>query len=114
MKDIRVLDKTVGLRNMAGDVELYHLVLDEFFNENQDTIDNLDIAISEKRYTDAAQIVHKVKGSSGSIGAKSLYDISVMLHKALKEEREEEILSLKENFSQLLRRLLEEIKEFKN
>ncbi|MDD3521294.1 MAG: transporter substrate-binding domain-containing protein, partial [Actinomycetota bacterium] len=72
-EDLSVLDKSAGLKNIGGNEELYLLVLNEFFNENKNTVNELSEAIGEKRYADAAQIVHKVKGSSGSIGAKKLY-----------------------------------------
>jgi two-component system sensor histidine kinase/response regulator len=72
-------------------------------------LDRLAAAVSEKRYADAVQIVHKVKSSSGSIGAKSLYDAAMALQKALYEEKEEEVVSLQERFSELFRRLLEEL-----
>lgn len=107
-----VLDKSAGLKNMGGDIELYRQVLNEYFNENKDTVDKLSLAIHDKRYADAAQIVHKVRGSSGSIGAKVLYDLTITLQRVLNEENENEIPHLKEKFSRILRKLLEEIIEF--
>ena len=108
---MRVLNQSAGLKNVGDDLEIYQLVLNEYFNENKDTIDNLSLAINKKRYEDAAQIVHKVKGSSGSIGARVLYDVSVSLQRVLKEEKEDEIMPLQEEFSYLLQHLLKEIKE---
>lgn len=110
--DKPVLDKALGMRNMGGDPELYRRVLDEFFNENQDTADKLAAAIHNERYTEAAQIAHKVKSSLGSIGAKPLYDIAIALQKASNEEIKEEIQLLQEKFSRLLKKLLREIEEF--
>jgi len=110
--NMRVLDQSAGLKNVGNDPEIYQLVLNEYFKENKDTIDNLSLAINEKKYEDAAQIVHKVKGSSGSIGARALYDVSVILQRVLKEEKEDEIMPLQEKFSYLLQHLLEEIMEF--
>ena len=110
-KDTDVLDSQMGLKNMGGNEELYYQVLKEYSNENQDTLDRLEAAVREKRYTDAVQIVHKVKSSSGSIGAKSLQDTATSLQKALNQENENEILQLQDRFSKLLRTLLEEIKQ---
>lgn len=104
-----VLDKQLGLRNMGGNEELYLQVLKEYRRENQDTLDRLDAAVRGKRYADAAQMVHKIKGSSGSIGAESLQEAAASLQKALKEEKEEEIAALQDKFAELLRRLLKEI-----
>ena len=108
--DTAVLDRQLGIKNMGDNLDLYHQVLEEYRNENQDTLDKLEAAVSEKRYADAGQIVHKVKSSSGSIGAKSLHEIAIALQKALKEEKEAEIVPLHDRFSKLLRKLLEELK----
>jgi len=107
-----VLDRQLGLKNMGDNEELYHLVLKEYCKENQDTLDRLETAIREKRYADAAQIVHKAKSSSGSIGAKAIQDVAASLQKALEEEKGEEIMSLYGRFYKLLGKLLEELKQF--
>jgi signal transduction histidine kinase/DNA-binding response OmpR family regulator len=91
VKNVSVLDQAAGLMNMGGNAELYQQVLNEYARENRDIVDKLKLAIQEKRYGDAAQIVHKVKSSSGSIGAKPLYDVSIALQEALNEQKEEEI-----------------------
>ena len=98
---------------MGNNSELYHRVLEEYRSENLDTLTKLGAAIREKRFSDAADIVHKVKSSSGSIGAKSLYDTAVLLQKALDEEREEDIASLFDRFSKLFEKLLEELNDLK-
>ncbi|HHW47733.1 MAG TPA: transporter substrate-binding domain-containing protein [Clostridiaceae bacterium] len=110
-KNASVLDQAAGLKNMGGSLELYRKVLNKYASENQDTVDKIRQAIYEKRYVDAAQIVHKIKSSSGSIGAKPLYEVSMALQKALNEQKEEEIPALEEKFSRLLCRLLDEIKK---
>jgi CheY-like chemotaxis protein len=104
-----VLDRQLGLKNMGGSEELYHQVLKEYRKENQDILERLEAAIREKRYADAAQIVHKVKSSSGSIGAKSLQEAASSLQKALEEEKEKAIVPLQDRFSKLLGKLLEEL-----
>lgn len=107
----RVLDRSVGLRNLDGDSEAYRQVLDEFLHENQNTVDKLARAIREERYAEAEQVVHKVKSSLGSIGAQVLYDTAVALQRALSEANKEDILRIKDEFSALFARLLEEITE---
>ena len=104
-----VLDRQLGLKNMGGSEELYHQVLKEYRKENQDILERLEEAIREKRYADAAEIVHKVKSSSGSIGAKSLQEAASSLQKALEEEKEKAIVPLQDRFSKLLGKLLEEL-----
>ncbi|KXL51776.1 signal transduction histidine-protein kinase BarA [Anaerotignum neopropionicum] len=105
----KILDETAGLRNMGGNLEVYRQVLNEYYNENQETLEKLSLAVNEMRYADAAQIVHKVKSSSGSIGAKSLYELSIKLQKALDEKKEDEIALLQKEYSRRLKKLLAEI-----
>jgi two-component system sensor histidine kinase/response regulator len=109
-KDFAVLDRQLGLKYMGGSQDLYNQVLTEYLDENQDTLDRLEAAVREKRYADAGQIVHKVKSSSGSIGAKSIQEAAVSLQRVLKEENEDEIEPLHDRFSKLFRKLLEELK----
>ncbi|HQA60115.1 MAG: Hpt domain-containing protein [Tepidanaerobacteraceae bacterium] len=54
--------------------------------------------------------MHKIKSSSGSIGARPLQHVASSLQKALEEENEEEIEPLKESFLKLLGKLFEELK----
>jgi len=108
-KDTAVLDRQQGLENMGGNAELYHQVLAEYYHENENTSEKLAIAVRERKYAEAAQIVHKIKSSSGSIGARTLHDVAVSLQKALIEENENEIVPLHETFSKLLKVLLEEL-----
>jgi len=108
--NIPVLDRQLGLRNMGGNEELYNQVLREYYYENQDTLERLEAVVREKRYSDAAQIVHKIKSSSGSIGAPSLHDAASALQRVLNQGKTEEIIPLQNSFSQLLSRLLDELK----
>ena len=104
-----VLDRTAGLKSMGGRADIYQEVLMEYFDENQETGDKLAHAIKEKRYEDAVQIVHKVRSSSGSIGATSLYELSAKLLRSLGKGKEVEIAFLGDEFIGGLRKLLEEI-----
>jgi two-component system sensor histidine kinase/response regulator len=104
-----VLDQAAGLQNMGGAAEAYQQVLREYYNENRGTLNRLSLAVDEKRYAEAAQIVHKMKSSSGSIGAKSLHELSNKLQKALENEREAEATLLIKDFSVLFQRALQEI-----
>lgn len=106
-----ILDKVSGLKNMGGNAGIYRQVLAEYYKENKDTLDKLSYAIDEKRYADAAQIVHKVKSSSGSIGAQSLYELAVKLQKAIGDRNEGDIDLLQKDFDHDFRKLLEEVTE---
>lgn len=109
MVQSQVLDKAAGLESMGGSEEIYRQVLLEYARENADTSRKLDLAMAQQRFAEAAGIVHKIKSSSGSIGAGALYQTCAKLQKALEEERTDEIGALRDAFDSLLNGLLKEI-----
>ena len=109
MVQSQVLDKAAGLDSMGGSEEIYRQVLLEYARENADTSRKLDQAMAQRRFAEAAGIVHKIKSSSGSIGAGALYQTCAKLQKALEEERTDEIGALRDAFDSLLNGLLKEI-----
>lgn len=109
MVQSQVLDKAAGLDSMGGSEEIYRQVLLEYARENADTSRKLDQAMAQRRFAQAAGIVHKIKSSSGSIGARALYQTCAKLQKALEEERTDEIGALRDAFDSLLNGLLKEI-----
>lgn len=66
----------------------------------------------DKRYIEAARVIHKVKGSSGSIGAKKIYELAIELQKVLELEQETDIRALYEDFHGTFKRLLAEITDY--
>lgn len=80
-----VLDEATGLNNTGGNQELYTMLLSIFKQEHAQTIEELELAMHNTDGTMAAGIVHKIKGSCGTIGAKQLYRICVDLQNALKQ-----------------------------
>jgi HPt (histidine-containing phosphotransfer) domain-containing protein len=78
-----VLDEAFGIRLLGGNATLYSMVLKEFFKENIFLIQTIGAQIERGDYQEAAKTAHKVKGSSGSIGAKQLRDTASELQRAL-------------------------------
>ncbi len=105
-----VLDQALGLKNMGGNTELYRRVLKEYLKENTDTYSKIDAAIQNQNYTEAVKIVHKIKSSSGSIGAQRVYNTAVEFQRALADEDTEKIQLIKLGFEEKLLALLTEIK----
>ncbi len=103
------LDAAAGLRLLGGRNDLYEMVLKEFYAENETVLQLLQEAIGKADYQEAAQIAHKIKGSSGNIGAKKLHTISAELQKSLREENNREITRLHQQFESELGRVLQEI-----
>jgi len=108
----QIVDFHDGLKRIGGDRSIYQLVLQSFAEENNNVGAQLESAIQAKDYEQGEQIVHKIKSSAGSIGAKSLHDISVELQRALKENDERESAKLSVEFYKCLKRTLIVIQEF--
>jgi len=101
-----------GIKRMGGDKAIYRLVLQSFAGENYGVEEQLRSAIQLRNFTQGEQIVHKIKSSAGSIGAKNLHDVAAELQLAFKEENEAAIMELTAEFDECLTRTLLEIKKF--
>ncbi|NTV90871.1 MAG: response regulator [Clostridiales bacterium] len=108
---VKVLDIEAGVKSVGGNKELYLKILDEYYNENRDVAKQLDTSIAGGDLREAAQIVHKIKSSSGSIGAKGLYEVCISLQKALGDGDTQEIGKLQAEFDNLLSEVLNSIKK---
>lgn len=101
-----------GLKRIGGDRELYRLILSEYRNENSEIPENLEKAVVSRDFLRAGDIVHKIKSSSGTIGAMKLFNLAADLQKALKAEDEALSDSLSISFAENLRQVLSEIDSF--
>lgn len=94
-----------GLKLLGGNVALYHMVLREYHTENIGLIEEISSQIESGSLSEAAKTVHKIKGSSGNIGAKSLYTVASKLQKALESgspEAGELFKEFKQTFEQVM------------
>jgi signal transduction histidine kinase/CheY-like chemotaxis protein/HPt (histidine-containing phosphotransfer) domain-containing protein len=107
-----VLNTADGLKRIGGNEAVYRLVLDAFAEENQTVGAELNRVIAAKDYDLAVQIVHKIKSSSGSIGAAGLHDTAAELQKALQEREETTVSRLHDSFQTQLAQLLREIQDY--
>jgi CheY-like chemotaxis protein len=106
------VDFSDGIKRMGGDETIYRLVLQSFADENSGVEEELRSAIRSKNFKQGEQIVHKIKSSAGSIGAKNLHDAAAELQRAFKEENDSLITELSADFVECLTRTLLEIKGF--
>jgi len=106
----QILDAAAGRKSLGLGEELYGQILNEYLTENRNTAENMALAIKEARYADAAGIAHKIKSSSGSIGAKPLYDLAARFQKVLEAGNIRDIDVLSGEFTSMLGRLLDEIR----
>lgn len=86
-----VINIQKGIRQLGDNADLYVLVVQEYYKENQTTYTALEKAIETKAYTEARQILHKIKGSTGGIGADIVVTHISALQKAITENDESQI-----------------------
>lgn len=81
-----VLDEVKGMFNVGNNKDLYHTILNLFMEESKDIIVNLQHELDKSDYEQAKQIVHKIKGSTGTIGATQLYETCIVFQKSLSDK----------------------------
>jgi signal transduction histidine kinase/DNA-binding response OmpR family regulator len=86
-----VINVQKGIRQLGDNADLYALVVQEYYKENQPTYAALEKAIEIKAYTEARQILHKIKGSTGGIGADIVVTHISALQKAIADNDESQI-----------------------
>ena len=108
-KEKGILDRAMGLRFMGNNEALYKTVLSEYARENGTLVRDLAALVEAGQYDDAAKMVHKVKSSSGSIGATALHETARDLQRALEDSDGEKIRELHGTFNRQMETLLAEI-----
>jgi len=105
----RVVDQELGIKLMGGSQKLYDKVKTVFIDENKDTLIRLGEYIEAGSYSEAAELIHKVKSSAGSLGAESVRLHATSLQEALTNKDDETINHIYERFVQLFKKMIEEI-----
>lgn len=104
-----VIDREKAIKQLGIDEGIYAAILQEYLNENEGTGRMLQGQIDAGAFADAALTVHKVKSSSGSIGAKRLAECAEKLQKALQAHDAEVVRAEHAQFQMLLGKVILEI-----
>ncbi len=103
-----------GLKRVNGDLKLYINLLKIFYRTNENCIKKMKKKLLQKDFASLRKSVHKIKGSSGNLGAESLYDTAGKLENALVNNHMPEIDGLLVNFEIECNRVLSTIKGLNN
>ncbi len=76
---LETLDIAVGIEYMGANEELYRKVLHDFIEKFKNVGFDLATYYKKKDFKKGEDLMHDLKGVSGTIGAKKLYDISQTL-----------------------------------
>ena len=82
------LDQALGLRGVAGQVELYRSMLKRFAQRYQDLVPALEQALSKGDQAVAAGLLHSFRGLAGQLGCKQLEMRAQELEQALDAEQQ--------------------------
>ncbi len=86
IENISLIDHDDGITRMGGDEELYKELLEGFCQYYKDTAVKMKQALEEMNFDELASLAHGVKGASGNISAKYLFDIAKELETTAREE----------------------------
>jgi|GEM_PF-1949041 len=79
------IDVELGLSKISGNRELYLRLLNKFFQNNKNTVKDLETAIGQNDYEQIRVISHTIKGVSGNLGMNDLFESSSHVEKAAKD-----------------------------
>lgn len=77
-----------GLGRINGNKTLYIDILKEFHNDNKETAKRLRHALSNDNPVYAASLLHTIKGTSGGIGAETLYQTAKALESEIQKTKQ--------------------------
>lgn len=112
--DLPGLDLNTSLHRVGNNWALLQKALLMFATKNQDCFSQLMMAISTKDWQTAIHITHAIKGSSATIGAGALAEVSRKIESLLKAEQYSEAELSYAHFQAALNQVLENIHQLEN
>lgn len=86
------IDVTDALNRFSGSSELFEKYINRFIGEKSYT--ELVVSMEKKDYAAAENAVHSLKGVTGSLGMKDLFESSCALLAAFRDKKEVQYLPL--------------------
>ena len=80
-----------ALGRMNNKKKLYFSVLEKFYNNNQNFIDEIKATLEKEDHETAQRLIHTLKGVSGNIGADSLHENTKLVEASIHEKDSEKI-----------------------
>jgi PAS domain S-box-containing protein len=104
------LDISAALKRLNGNYALLSRLLNDFVQEHEKTIEQLNVLLENQEFETAKKLLHSIKGVSANLGANSLSQSASQLEQQIKDEVALTALSL---FSTTMVQTLTTIEEFK-
>ena len=109
--DLAGIDIKIGLERTGGNQELYITLLNHFIKDHGTDNQIIFEAVEADNITLAQRTAHTLKGVAGSIGARTLYDSSMQVETALKQNQTQHLGPLMEKMTRDLTEVVEDLKE---
>ncbi|MBT7951174.1 MAG: transporter substrate-binding domain-containing protein [Gammaproteobacteria bacterium] len=84
------LDVEDGVQRLAGNKQLYRTILIKFRDSQNSIPLQVREALKNEEHDVAVRLAHTLKGVSGNIGAREIYEVANSLEKAIKEKADED------------------------
>lgn len=114
LSQIEELDTVEGLRRSGNKPELYQWLLHKFVTDYADVLTQIELAVSEERWTDAERLAHTVKGLLGSMGANVLQQQAELLVGNLRQRQEnwhESLIEMKAMLDPFIASIVDQLSE---
>lgn len=109
-----IFNESLGLKLMGGSEILLKQVIALFVEENSSVWEHLNEVMLKQNYVEAAEIVHKIKSSAGSIGSEVVRRTANILQIAFEDEHGDDILKYSQKFQLEMRELLKVLSAYLN
>ncbi|MBR3813934.1 MAG: Hpt domain-containing protein [Spirochaetaceae bacterium] len=107
----QILNLENGLEMMGGDKELYRELIEEFIKTDGIDLEELTKLTNAHDYTTAATKVHRVKGSSATIGGERLQEICAQAEAIFRGKVEGDPLPLLPEIDKRYKEFIAELKK---
>ncbi|MDM8516041.1 ABC transporter substrate binding protein [Desulfobacterales bacterium HSG16] len=83
---LSVVDMKAGIKRLNGNRALYKKILKEFVQNHADAADKIENALKNRDMENARNLIHTIKGVSGNIAAKMLFNSALDLETAIEKD----------------------------
>ncbi len=108
------LNVSLALKRVNQNKKLYLNILEKFYNENQQTLDQINSKFKESDFETAHRLTHTLKGVSGNIGAEKIQTLSEKLESIITDKNHDKfppaMLELKEAIGELFDQIFSNMK----
>ena len=105
-----IWDKIDFLDTVSNDIEFAKKLINEYISQTRILLIQAKEAMYQNKFEELAKIAHTLKGSSGTISAKSLYNTAYQMERYSKERNINEVINSISKFATLFSIFIEEVK----